>query len=89
MLKQILVSPGRRLVALTLSLFVALLAGFLVGRASAAQPHLQAALHHLRAAKGELEVAEHNTGGHRVKALNLVNEAIGEVEAGMAAAAGH
>jgi hypothetical protein len=28
-------------------------------------------------------VAEANKGGHRVNALNLVNQAIGEVRAGM------
>lgn len=57
--------------------------GYLVGRAAGGQPHMQAALEQLRAAKGELKVAEADKGGHRVKAIALVNEAITEVEAGM------
>jgi hypothetical protein len=60
-----------------------LVSGFLLGRASADQPHMQAALEHLRAAKGELEKAEADKGGHRVKALGLVNDAISQVEKGI------
>lgn len=87
MLRKIRTSPSGRTVALALVCATVLLAGFLVGRATAAQPHMQAALDHLRAAKTELKVAEENKGGHRVKALNLVNQAITEVEAGIAYAA--
>jgi lipopolysaccharide export LptBFGC system permease protein LptF len=60
-----------------------LISGFVIGRASADQPHMQAALEHLRAAKGELEKAEADKGGHRVKALSLVNDAIAQVERGV------
>jgi hypothetical protein len=60
-----------------------LISGFLLGRASADQPHMQAALEHLRAAKGELEKADADKGGHRVKALGLVNDAIAQVERGV------
>lgn len=49
------------------------------------QPHMQNALNDLNLAKGELQVAMHNKGGHRVNALNLTKQAIGEVEAGIAA----
>ncbi|MFI4933286.1 MAG: hypothetical protein ACHP7N_01595 [Caulobacterales bacterium] len=49
------------------------------------QPHMQSALVDLQSAKGELSVALHNKNGHRVNALNLVNQAIGEVQAGIAA----
>jgi lipopolysaccharide export LptBFGC system permease protein LptF len=59
-----------------------LISGFVIGRASADQPHMQAALEHLRAAKGELEKAEADKGGHRLKAINLVNDAIAQVERG-------
>jgi len=67
----------------TLAFAGVLTAGFLVGRASADQPHMQAALEHLRAAKGQLDVADADKGGHRVKALRLVNDAIAQVERGI------
>jgi hypothetical protein len=51
----------------------------------AAQPHMQNALGALQNARSELQVAEANKGGHRVTALRLINEAIGEVQAGIAA----
>jgi hypothetical protein len=62
---------------------VLLVAGFLTGRAVADQPHMAAALHHLRNARAELSRADADKGGHRVAALARVGEAIGEVEAGM------
>ena len=43
------------------------------------------ALAALQNARTELQVAEANKAGHRVNALRLVNEAIGEVQAGIAA----
>lgn len=60
-----------------------LVAGGCVGYAAAAQPHMQAALGYLQSAKAELAVAEHNKGGHRVKALALVNDAITETQLGI------
>jgi hypothetical protein len=60
------------------------LAGGIAGRLSADQPRMQAALEHLRMAKGELEKADEDKGGHRVKALKHTNEAIEQVEKGMA-----
>ena len=66
-----------------LALLVLVLGGFLLGRAKADQPHMQAALGHLNAARRQLEVAEADKGGHRVKALRLVNEASAEVERGI------
>ncbi len=59
--------------------------GYGVGVTQVNQPHMQNALNDLNLAKGELQVALHNKGGHRVNALNLTNRAIGEVEAGIAA----
>ncbi len=47
------------------------------------QPHMQAALHHLEEAKRELQEAEHDKGGHRAKALQLTDEAINQVKAGI------
>ena len=47
------------------------------------QPHMQAALDLLYAAKANLEAASTNKGGHRVKALGYVNNAIDEVKKGI------
>ena len=53
------------------------------------QPHMRAALEALRTARRHLELAEADKGGHRVKAVGLVDDAIRETEAGIAYAAGH
>jgi hypothetical protein len=74
-------SRTRLVAAFVLSLV--LLAGFFLGRVSADQPHMQAALDHLKAAKTELEKADEDKGGHRVKALRLVNDAMVQVEKGI------
>lgn len=55
---------------------------FAVGCASG-QPRMQSALDHLIAARGELQEAARDKSGHRVNALRLVNEAIGEVQRGI------
>ncbi|MGB3537727.1 MAG: hypothetical protein WBA42_06170 [Mesorhizobium sp.] len=54
--------------------------------AEAAQPHMERALADLQAALGQLQVAAPNKGGHRVKAMELVRQAIAETRRGMAAA---
>ena len=79
MLKKI---NGRNL-ALSGLLAAVLALGFLGGRAVADQPHMRAALEHLRAARSELEIADRDKGGHRVRALRAVNDAIGQCEMGM------
>lgn len=48
-----------------------------------AQPQMEGAIEHLREAKRNLELASHDKGGHRAKALELTNRAIQEVEAGI------
>ena len=58
---------------------------FMLGYAVAAQPHMVNALNDLRAAKGELEVAAANKGGHRIAAIARVNEALNEVNLGIQA----
>jgi hypothetical protein len=75
--------PTGRTVVLALLCAAFLFGGFLVGRASAAQPHMRAALDHLQSAKTELQAADADKGGHRVKAIALVNDAIAEVQAGI------
>jgi hypothetical protein len=67
-----------------LALVVVLATAFVAGRASADQPHMQAALEHLRAAKVELDAATADKGGHRAKAIALTNDAIAQVERGIA-----
>jgi hypothetical protein len=60
-----------------------LVSGIFVGQALANQPHMQAALDDLRAARDQLQDSEHNKGGHRAEALRLTNAAMHEVEEGM------
>jgi hypothetical protein len=45
---------------------------------------MTAALEHLQAARAELERASHNKGGHRERALGLVDQAIRQVQEGEA-----
>ena len=53
---------------------------------AADQPHMRRALEHLRAARAELQRAEHNKVGWRVKALTHVEQAIAATESGIKAA---
>jgi hypothetical protein len=47
-------------------------------------PHIDEALESMRAAKHHLETAEHDFHGHRVKAIEHLNQAIREAEICMA-----
>ena len=59
-------------------------APFLVkDQAQADQPHMEAALEALKNARRELNAATADKGGHRGKAIELVKEAMGEVEKGI------
>jgi hypothetical protein len=49
------------------------------------QPHMKAALEALQTAKAELEQAEADKGGHRVKAIEAVDRAINQTRMGIAA----
>jgi hypothetical protein len=51
--------------------------------AFARQPRMDRALEHLRAARAELQAAEPNKGGHRERAIELVERAIAQVEEGI------
>ena len=64
----------------------AFLAGVAVssGVAIAQQPNMQNALNALFSARSSLQMATPNKGGHRDRAIALVNQAIAEVEAGIA-----
>ena len=70
------------------ALAVGLGIGFGLSQASADQPHMTNALSSLQAAASELQLATHDKGGHRAKALALTNRAITEVQAGIAVGAG-
>jgi len=65
-------------------LILVLMAGFVAGQLTAAQPQMQSALRHLRSAKADLNRATSDKGGHRAKAKELVEAAIEEVERGIA-----
>jgi hypothetical protein len=47
------------------------------------QPRMDTALADLQAARAKLERAEHDKGGHREKALELVNAAIAQIKEGI------
>jgi hypothetical protein len=71
------VSPQKLLVG------VAIVSSLGIGYALGAQPHMDAALALLQNARAELEKSEPNKGGHREKAIALVDQAIGETRAGI------
>jgi|GEM_PF-2945113 len=47
------------------------------------EPHMAAALGHLRQAEEELEKAAPNKGGHRERAMDLTKQAMSQVEEGI------
>lgn len=71
--------------ALTVLLTLGSLAGY-QALAGEGQPHMRAALQHLQEAKKQLDMAAHDKDGHREKALDLTQNAIDEVKAGIQAA---
>jgi len=60
-----------------------------VGYAIGAQPHMEASIGILQNARAELAQATPNKGGHREKALGLIDQAIEQVREGIAFAATH
>jgi hypothetical protein len=81
----LLPSPVMKRILLPFVLGFIVSAGF-IASANAGQPNMEAALSDLRAARASLEKAEANKGGHRANAIGLIDQAIAEVKAGMAAA---
>lgn len=81
----VLSQAGRRRLILVAGVAVLLGVGFAAGSVVAAQPRMWNALHALQNARGELEAAISDKAGHRVNAIRLIDEAIGEVRAGIAA----
>lgn len=68
----------------TLPLIVGATALAMACATRADQPHMQAALQSLLEAKVQLQRADHDKGGHRVRAEQLVEQALTEVRAGIA-----
>jgi hypothetical protein len=62
--------------------------GMGIGYAIGAQPHMTESVSLLQSARAELAKATPNKGGHRERALGLIDQAIGEVRAGIAFAGG-
>ena len=69
---------------------ICLAAGAVIGAslAYAAQPHMVGALELLQSARGELQRATANKGGHRERAIGAVDRAIQETREGIAFAGG-
>ncbi|MGO9259337.1 MAG: hypothetical protein ACLQU1_23935 [Bryobacteraceae bacterium] len=55
---------------------------------AAPQPHMEAALKALQNAANQLQQAADDKGGHRAKAIQLVSQAINQVQDGIQAGAG-
>ncbi len=61
---------------------------WLTACAMGGQPRMEDALSDLQAARASLEHAEHDKGGHRVRAIEIIDQAIAEVRMGMEVGAG-
>ena len=71
-----------------LLLGAAIAASIGIGYAIGAQPHMNDSIAFLQSARGELQASTPNKGGHRERAMGLIDQAIGEVRAGIAFAGG-
>ena len=66
-----------------LTLVVLLAGSFVAGRVHAAQPHMVTARNQLRSARSELQAAVADKGGHRERAIDIVDRAIAQVDEGI------
>ena len=78
-----LVTRQRLLIGLTIATSMG------VGYALAQQPHMDATLRLLQDAHHELELATPNKGGHRERALGLIEQASSQVREGIEYAVHH
>jgi hypothetical protein len=76
-------SINKKILGAALGMSLCFASGYLM----AGQEHMSAALSHLNSAKDELQNAERDKGGHRLKAIGLINQAIAQVNMGMKAGA--
>ena len=75
---------NRRSILLPGVFILLLIFGYLAGCATGGgQPHMQAAMDNLRTARDELNAAESNKGGHRERAITLINDAMDQVQRGI------
>ena len=65
------------------ALFMILILSAIGYAVSPDQPYMRAARTELQQARAQLQRATHNKGGHRVKAIEYINLAIGQVNLGM------
>jgi hypothetical protein len=63
-------------------------ASLAISYAIGAQPHMNESIAFLQSARAELVASTPNKGGHRERAIGLVDQAISEVRAGIAFAGG-
>jgi hypothetical protein len=75
---------NRQFTIRSLALGAIIATSFGIGFAIGAQPHMEAALGLLQNARGELQAALPNKGGHRERAIGLVDQAIAETKNGIA-----
>jgi len=73
----------------TLALIALLAVSFIGGQIHAAQNRMVAARDQLRAARGELQAATADKGGHRERAIEIIDRAIGQVDEGIEFARTH
>jgi hypothetical protein len=78
--------PSSAMKHLLLPFVLGLVSVSFIATANAGQPNMQAALGQLRAARASLQKAVPDKAGHRDKAIGLVDQAIAQVQAGVAAA---
>ncbi len=71
------------LIAFTVGLTLS--SGVLMQNVQAGQPHMENALTALQNARHQLEIAKPDKGGHRENAIGIIDNAISEVKAGIAA----
>jgi hypothetical protein len=74
-----------RLSAVVMVAAILAFSGFFAGRASAYQGHMWSALDHLNAALDQLQDATPDKDGHRANAIELVQQAINQTNAGISA----
>jgi len=82
-------NPALRKALLAAGGLLAFVAGCASGPSYSYQPHMQNALAALQYAQTELQQAEPNKGGHRERALQLIAQAISNVQMGINWAAEH
>lgn len=77
-------TPTGRSVVLGMAVAASMGIGYAIG----AQPHMVESIAMLQSARAELAAATPNKGGHRERAMTLIDQAISQVRAGIAFAGG-